>query len=166
MIKSDSALYSRYTMTHGELLLADKIEDSMPLRIVDLTLYSKLQLVERRKMEEDSFGLSLPKGAIISLQFRKIDGKIVTYSSQDVLQLKSDAILELRQAMAYAGKETRPIISYICSAMSLKCPARLMVAYFDNDWQCVLATCISYVEVHFVYELLSKYGLITQKNPT
>lgn len=158
MIKSGSALYERYDMTHGELILASKIEETIPLYIVVLTLYSKLSSEERRNLENKPF--EFPPEAVISIHYKKADGEVVNYTSNEVLQLDSDAILELRDAME---RQIRSVVSYTLSSKKLPNTARLMAVYSNREWQCVLATSISYAEANFIYSLLSRYGLTTQK---
>jgi hypothetical protein len=160
MKKYGSVPQTRYTMTHGELLPADKSEDTMPLYYVLLTLHAKVS------PKEKEFYFELPEEAMLSLQYRRRDGGMVSYTAKDVLQLNSDAILELKQAMEMASKDSRPIISYVYSSKQLKNIARLTVVYSEKDWQCVLATGVSYAEVNFIYELLSRYNLAKHKNPT
>lgn len=163
MKKTGSALYERYTMTHGELLPADRSEDILPLRIVLLTLEAKLSLEEQEDLRMNPF--KLPPEAMLSLQYRKEDNTMASYTSKDVLQLNSDTILELRRAMELANKSSRPIVSYVYFSQKIKNPARLTTVYSDKEWQCVFAAGVSYAEVKFIYDLLLKWSS-QRKNPT
>ena len=148
---------ARYTMSHGELLPSYMADVALQLKTVVSTLYDKSSvevLVQLRYAP-----ISIPDGAQVVLNYLKLNGQSLSISDENLLSLSETEIEDIRIAMESANKTSRPIISYACTDDESGLPVRLKVAYNHGNWECVLATNVSYMEVNLVYQILCSQGL-------
>lgn len=148
---------ARYTMTHGEMLPATAVDDTIPLKTVVLLLYSRENFEDLARIKAEP--LKIPGNSKVVLNYQKNDGSTATISGEKLLHLSDDEVKEINLALSSADKNSRPVISYQNSNPKIGLPTRLVSAYTRGTWECVLATNVSYAEVNFIYELLHLHGL-------
>ncbi|MBQ3271353.1 hypothetical protein IJH10_01980 [Candidatus Saccharibacteria bacterium] len=148
----------RYTMTHGEMLPANKAGKTLSLKMVVFTLQSKEDVEVLNDMKNKS--LSLPEGAKIEVSYQKA-AQNTSIEENRFDNLNSDEVQELKYAMNAASRSARPVISYTNNKVKNGQPARMVVAFSFGVWECMTANNITYAEANYIYEKLVSYGLCT-----